>query len=117
MVSELVTAAASKFRNREVPGNVAAVLYREWPWSGRDGRRWTFYVTDGVQAGWVDAELPASSGVAVQRANRALLEAAIERRAINSYPVESRMDDLVSASPLALRNGDLKPHPKLGIFL
>lgn len=116
MVSELVTAATSKFRNREVPGNVAAVLYREWPWSGRDGRRWTFYVTDGVRAAWVDAELSASSGVAAQRTNRALLEAAVERRAVNSYPVESRMDDLVSAAPLSLRAEDLRPHPKLPGF-
>jgi hypothetical protein len=115
MVPELIAAAISKLRRRETPGNVAAVLYREWPLRG-DGRRWTFCVTDGLRVAWVDATLSRTSGVAVTTVSQTFLEAAVERQAVNAYPVESRMDDLVSSAPLTLRAEDLRPHPNLSVF-
>lgn len=117
MALELLAAALSKLRNREVPGSLAVVVDRELPERGRDGRSWTFCVTDGAQVAWVVAELLGGRGGASGRViDPALLEAAVERRAINSYPVETRIGDLVSAGSVVLRAEDLKQHPNLPGF-
>jgi len=117
MDSELIAAALSKLRNGEVPGGIAAVLDRETFLRGRDGRHWTFCVTDGVKVAPVDAELSRTGGGGqVHAIDPALLEAAIERRAGNECPVESRLSDLVAKASIVLRDEDLKPHRKLPGF-
>jgi hypothetical protein len=117
MDSELVAAALSKLRKGEVPGGIAAVLDRETLLRGRDGRHWTFCVTDGAQFAPIDAELARTRGGGQARViDPALLEAAIERRVANECRVESRLSDLVAKAPIVLRDDDLKPHRKLPGF-
>jgi hypothetical protein len=107
--SKLVETALKKLKRGNTPGNVAAVLAGESGPRDLDGVRWSFVVTDGSHTDVIEVGLSGSQGGGRGMSiDQDLLEGAVERRAVCSFPVESRLPDLVAASPLSLRREDLR---------
>jgi hypothetical protein len=116
-IDEAIETEMKKLQERLAPGEVVAMLDQETGSPGEDGCRWRFFVTDGERAVRVEAALSASQEVIFGgEVTHHLLEAAVERRVVNNYPVESRMDDLASTGPFQLRAEDLRPRPEPSVF-
>lgn len=108
-------AALEKLTRGRAFGEVAAVLVGESGPPDLDGVRWTLVVTDGTETDVIEADLSRSEGgsrgmdIAV-----GVVEGVVEDRAVNSFPLESRLADLVEASPLNLRAEEISNRETLG---
>lgn len=100
--AELLQEALSKLR-RGAPYSVAAVFVAEVAESAEDRVRWRTFVTDGESAGFVDAE---PEIVVDPRVRNEVPPALIEREveyAAGRLSRESRLEDLLEASPVPIR--------------
>lgn len=86
----------------------ATVLVGESGPNDLDGMRWKVVATDGKHTEIVEAELTGSQGVHVgDRATPEAIQRAVEKRATGRFPAETRVADLVAASPITLFAEDL----------
>jgi hypothetical protein len=92
--------AIGKLQRKETQYNVAAVFAGEVTREGFDGTRWRFVVTDGSTVGEFEAGISRTQGVPPGMDEPAL-ERLVEREA-GRFPVETRLQDLLEASPLLL---------------
>jgi hypothetical protein len=104
--AELIDRVLDKLKRDDKPCDVAAILVGQCSPPDQDGVSWRFVVADPLRAntlvGTVSGSQGGYQGMPVD--NRAL-EAEVERIALN-YARESRLDDLVAASPLRLMRKD-----------
>jgi hypothetical protein len=104
--------AIGKLQRNETQCNVAAVFAGEVTPKGFDGTRWWFVVADGATVAEVEAGISGTRGVPPGM-TEAALERLLEERACR-FPVETRLRDLLEASPLRgqrqlARSGDEVP--------
>lgn len=91
-----------KFERDQTPYAVAAILIGEISPRDLDGVMWRFAVSDGHRIDTVDAGLSGTrGGTQGMRIDVAGLERVVEHMS-GAFARESRLDDLVAASPLAL---------------
>jgi hypothetical protein len=108
--AEIVDRALAKLEGGKTYVNVAAVFIGEITANDQDGASWWLYVTDGVSSGDViEATITGTwggqRGMAIDTDQ---MELTIERRAGN-FAVETRLRDLIAASPLTIQAEDVRP--------
>lgn len=117
LMDQLIKQAREKFQSEDCRGDLAAVLGPVAREPDEDGQRWRLAIANEDQEMLVEATLSDSSAARVDRPiTRALVEAAVERRAVTLFQVESRMDDLAASGPIPLRAEHLHPHPEPSAF-
>jgi hypothetical protein len=100
--AEYIGRAIDKLRTNQTAGNIAAVFVADVTPADLDGVRWRFVVTDGSTADTIEAGISGScGGVRGMAVDEGGLERLVEQRALN-YAVETRLEDLLAASPLTL---------------
>jgi hypothetical protein len=109
--AEIVQRALAKSQNGQTYVNVAAVFIGEATANDQDGALWWLYVTDGVNDGGVIETTISGTwggrrGMAVDADK---MERTIERRA-GTFPVETRLRDMLDASPLTIELDDVRPY-------
>jgi hypothetical protein len=108
--ADIVNRALAKLQARQTYVNVAAVYIGDATDPGQDGVTWLLYVTDGVESGDVIKATVAGTyggrhGMAIDEDK---MEQTIERRASN-FAVETRLRDMLAASPLTIELDDVLP--------
>jgi hypothetical protein len=99
---DLIDRALAKLKGGQVATSVAAIFVGDLTANDLDGVHWRFVVTDGSTIGTVDGGIAGSKvGARGMAVNEADLERRVEREA-GRFPVDTRMDDLLAASPLVL---------------
>jgi hypothetical protein len=108
--ADIIERALAKLQRSDTYVNVAAVFVGEITANDQDGASWWLYVTDGVNEGdVVEATIAGThGGQREMQVNSAEMERAIERRAGN-FAVETRLRDLLAASPLTVEMDDVRP--------
>jgi hypothetical protein len=112
--ANIIERALARLLGGDTYVNVAAVFVGEITANDQDGASWRFYLTDGVnEGGLIDATVAGTRGghrgMAID-ADR--MERAIERRAGN-FAVETRLRDMLAASPLTVEHEDVTPEKTL----
>lgn len=109
MQEEALTPAervVAKLRCDVAPCGVAAAFDRETTPNGLDGVRWRFVAGDGERVVRIEAGVSGTNGGTRGMAvDPVALERMVESKA-GSYPRESRLTDMVAASPIVLDGFD-----------
>ena len=101
--AQLVERALEKITHGEALGGFAAVFDRATGESDLDGDRWRLVVAFEHEVGEVEVTLSGTEGAKVlPEIAPEVIERAVEARAVNRFPAESRFRDLLAASPLRL---------------
>lgn len=73
-----------------------------------DGDRWRLVVVAGKRVEHVEVAISGSEMVKLGTITGEELEVAVERLAVNFFPPETRVDDLLAVSPVWLRADEIR---------